>query len=456
MKVLFLSSEIDPFAKTGGLADVAGSLPVALERKGIALRLAMPKYRPVLRQKEGRIGKEIRVDFIEQNAFYDRAGLYGENGKDYPDNLERFSFFCRKVLDLLKERNFAVDLIHCNDWQTALVPVYLKSLYREDPFFRNVKTVFTIHNLGYQGLFPASEMGKTGLDDSYFHMESLEFYGKINVLKGGLVYADILTTVSPTYSREIQTAEFGHGLEGILFKRREDLFGIVNGIDQDLWDPAQDRAIKKQYTPENPAGKEEDKKDLQTLCGLQVKKDIPLIGIVSRLAAQKGFDILAPVVGKILKQGFQMVLLGTGDKRYEELFQEIGKKFPKSFSLHLAFDPVLARKIYAGSDFFLMPSRYEPCGLGQMIALRYGTIPVVRKTGGLADTIRDATYPEGNGFVFSEYASEKLLGSLLQAKKAFQEKKGWERLLRRAMAFDFSWDRSAEKYVDLYRRVLHA
>ena len=454
MKILFLSSEVEPFAKTGGLADVAGSLPIALERKDIEIHLAMPKYPSVNSKKEGKIGKSIRVRFIENQAFFNRPGLYGEKGKDYADNLERFSFFCRKVLGILKEENLKVDLIHCNDWQTALVPVYLKSIFREDPFFQKTKTVFTIHNLGYQGLFPAEELDKAGLDRSYFHMEALEFYGKVNLLKGGLLFSDLLTTVSPTYSREIQTPEFGYGLEGVLAKRKKDLFGIINGIDQNLWDPAKDKDIPKNFTSQSLDGKSENKKVLQALSGLEIKKGIPLVGIVSRLADQKGFDIFVPVVKDILKEGFQVVILGTGDRKYEDLLQKISGRFPKSLSVRLSFDAVLARQIYAGSDFFLMPSRYEPCGLGQMIALRYGTIPVVRRTGGLADTVQDVDASDGNGFVFSEYRSESLLATLVRAHRAFENKTLWKELTRRAMRCDFSWDRSAEKYLDLYRKVL--
>lgn len=455
MRILFLSSEIEPFAKTGGLADVAGSLPVALERKGLEVHLAMPKYPSVDSKKEGRIGKSIRVRFIENERFFKRPGLYGEKGKDYPDNLDRFSFFCRKVLELLKEENLKVDLVHCNDWQTALAPVYLKTLFQKDPFFKGIKSLFTIHNLGYQGLFPPEEMVKTGLDPSYFHMEALEFYGKVNLLKGGLVFSDLLTTVSPTYSREIQTPEFGHGLEGVLSKRKKDLFGIINGIDQDLWDPARDKDIPKNFTSQAIEGKAENKKVLQALSGLELKSDLPLIGIVSRLADQKGFDLFVPVVAKILTGGFQVIILGTGDKKYEELLQKLSMKFPKTLSVRLSFDAVLARQIYAGSDLFLMPSRYEPCGLGQMIALRYGTIPVVRQTGGLADTVRDVDRSsEGNGFVFSEYRSEDLLTTLERARRSFNKGTFWKGLIRRAMASDFSWDRSAEKYLELYHKVL--
>jgi len=454
MKVLFLSSEIDPFAKTGGLADVAGSLPIALERKGVEMHLAMPRYPSVNSLYEGKVGKTIRVYFIENGAFFNRPGLYGEKGKDYPDNLERFAFFCRRSLELLKEKNLKVDLIHCNDWQSALAVVYLKSFFRDDPFFQKMKTLFTIHNLGYQGLFPEGEWGKTDLDHSFFDMEALEFYGKINLLKGGLVFSDLLTTVSPTYSREIQTAEFGHGLEGVLSKRKDDLFGIINGIDQDLWDPARDKAIPKNFTPQRIEGKGENKRVLQALCGLEIKKDFPLIGIVSRLADQKGFDILVPIVDAVLKEGFQIVILGTGEKKYEDVLKKISAKFPRRLSVHLSFDAVLARKIYAGSDFFLMPSRYEPCGLGQMIALRYGTIPIVRRTGGLADTVRDVSLAGGNGVVFTEYRSEGLLASLRRARTVFENRLLWKELVHRAMTSDFSWDRSAEKYLELYRKVL--
>jgi len=455
LEVLFLSSEVDPFAKTGGLADVAGSLPIALERKGVLSRLIMPRYRGVRRYgKEEKIGQSIKVSFIENDSYFDRDGLYGEKGKDYPDNLERFAFFAKACLEFLKEKKIRVDLIHCNDWQTALVPVYLKSLYRNDPFFQGVKTVFTIHNLGYQGLFPKVEFPKTGLDWSYFHMEALEFYDKVNLLKGGLVFSDLLTTVSPTYSREIQTREFGYGLEGILSKRKNDLYGIINGIDIDLYNPEKDKTIKQNYSAETPERKGANKKDLQELCGLKVDEGVPLIGMISRLADQKGFDIFVPAVEAILKKGFQIVLLGTGDEKYETVLKGIGQKSPDRLSIHLKFDAALAQKIYAGSDFFMMPSRYEPCGLGQMISLRYGTIPIVRRTGGLADTIREGDPPAGNGFVFSDYQTKELLAATLRAQKVYQNKFAWQKLVRHAMGCDYSWDRSAQSYLELYRKVL--
>jgi len=437
------------------LADVSGSLPIALEAKGVKMHLAMPKYRSLAsRGSDAEIGKEIKVHFVENHGYFDRPNLYGEKGKDYPDNLERFAFFCRKSLELLRSKGLRVDLIHCNDWQTALVPVYLKSLFREDPLLKGIKTIFTIHNLGYQGVFPQQEFEKTGLDRSYFHMEALEFYGKVNVLKGGLLFSDLLTTVSPTYSREIQTLEFGAGLEGVLSKRKKDLFGITNGISEDLYDPGKDKHLKKNYTVHTLEGKVENKKELQRHCGLAVRKDGPLIGMITRLADQKGLDIFVPSVEGLLKRGFQIVILGTGDEKYETVLREFGHTHPKSLSIHLTFDPVLAQKIYGGSDFFLMPSRYEPCGLGQMIALRYGTIPIVRKTGGLADTIQDADAPGGNGFVFSEYRTEALLACALRAQKAYADRTRWTALVRGAMTFDFSWRVSAEKYLDLYHRVL--
>jgi len=475
MKIAMCASEVVPFAKTGGLADVAGALPLALEEAGEEVIIITPKYKMIQDAKFGIkrfkddvsytvIGKNIKVYFIENNSYYGRDGLYGDKTGDYKDNLDRFSYFCTRALDLLKEINFSrpsirmsggipplagtPDIIHVHDWQASLVPVYLKTKYQDNPFYKNINTLLTIHNIGYQGLFPKEEFPKLGLDWSYFNMEALEFYGKVNILKGGLVFSDLINTVSPTYSQEIQTKEFGFGLEGLLLKRKADVSGILNGLDYSIWNPETDKFIAGNFSLSKIKGKQKDKEDLQKLCGLPVKKDLPLLGIVSRLAEQKGFDILAQAIEIICEMPLQLVILGTGDMKYHLLLENIVKRYPKVISLQLKFDDALAHKIYAGSDIFLMPSKYEPCGLGQLISLRYGTIPLVYKTGGLADTVNAR-----NGFVFNEYSAAALVGTIKKALMASKDQKGWLHLIERAMRGNFSWDAQAKEYVKLYAKA---
>lgn len=459
MKILLCASEVVPFAKTGGLADVAGALPQALEALGQEVIIAMPRYKAIndskfrmQRFKDGIsysvVGRNIRVYFIENDKYFHRDGLYGDKTGDYKDNLERFSYYCRKTLELLKEINFTPDIIHVHDWQAALIPVYLKALYADDAFYKNIKTVLTIHNIGYQGLFPREEFPKLGLDWNLFNIEGLEFYGKINILKAGIEFSDYINTVSPTYSKEIQTKEFGFGLEGVLNKRRDSVFGILNGLDYFIWNPQDDRFIAKNYSFESIQDKYKNKEDLQRICKLPLRQDLPLFGIVSRLAEQKGFDILAEAVDSICKINLQLVILGTGDIKYHLILQGMVKKYPKVISLHLKFDDPLAHKIYAGSDMFLMPSKYEPCGLGQMISFKYGTIPLVFKTGGLADTVNN-----DNGFVFERYSRDNLIKAVKQAAAVFKNKKKWAKLIERGMRYNFSWEESAKKYLRLYEKT---
>jgi len=459
MKIVMCASEVVPFAKTGGLADVAGALPKALEENKQEVIIIMPRYKAIDAAKfnlkelksgvlTGILGKNIKVYFIEKENYFNRDGLYGDKNGDHADNLDRFSYYCRKSLDLLKEINFKPDIIHCHDWQSSLVPVFLKTIYAKDPFYKNIRTILTIHNIGYQGLFPKDEFPKLGLDWSLFNMEGLEFYGKVNILKGGMIFSDIINTVSPTYAKEIQTKEFGFGLEGVLNKRRNSVFGILNGLDYDIWNPQADKFIAKNFSSEDPSGKIKDKEDLESLCKLPLKKDVPLFGIVSRLAQQKGFDILAEGIDEICKMDIQMVILGTGDLKYHEVLQDMVAKYPKVISLNLKFDDALAHKIYAGSDIFLMPSKYEPCGLGQLISLRYGTIPLVFKTGGLADTVN----PD-NGFIFDNYSKVELVKTIKKAVTAFKKNTSWGALVKKAMKYNFSWEASAKKYLDLYAKA---
>ncbi len=460
MKVMFCVSEMAPFVKTGGLADVAGALPLALEKLAVDVRVVMPRYKesamPAGRRVTSissdidiaHIGKNIRVYLIKNDKYFNREGLYGDARGDYPDNLERFSFYCRRALEALKEINFRPDIIHCHDWQSALIPVYLKNKYHKDSFYARAKTLFTIHNLAYQGLFGREEYPKLGLDWSLFSMEGLEFYGKINILKGGLLSSDLLATVSRAYAREIQTKEFGCGLEGVLKKRKDGLFGILNGLDNDYWNPQDDRYLYKCYSAKELEGKYLNKRMLQKECGLQEAGDIPLCGIVGRLASQKGFDLIARSIKDLVGRA-QIIVLGTGDVKYQNLLRDIAKKFPNRVSVSIRFDEPLAHKIYAGADIFLMPSRYEPCGLGQMIALRYGTIPLVFKTGGLADTV-----DKDNGFVFERYSREAFIETFRQAIAVYKNKTVWKKLVKNAFTCNFSWDAPAKKYVALYEKLI--
>ncbi len=459
MKVVMCASEVVPFAKTGGLADVAGALPLALEELGQEVIIVMPLYKTVQNPKfkiqnlkkdisYTTIGKNIKVYFIEKDDYFNRDALYGDKTGDYKDNLDRFSFYCKRTLELLKEIKFKPDIIHCHDWQSSLVPVYLKTIYSRDAFYKNTKTVLTIHNIGYQGLFPKEEFPKLGLDWSLFNIEGLEYYDRINILKGGMEFSDIVNTVSQTYSKEIQTKEFGFGLEGVLNKRRNSVFGILNGLDYSIWNPEDDKFIAKNFSGKDLEGKLKDKEDLQKLCNLPAKKNVPLFGIVSRLAEQKGFDILAQGIDAICRMGLQLVILGTGDMKYHLILEDMVKKYPKVISLCLKFDDALAHKIYAGSDIFLMPSKYEPCGLGQLISLRYATIPLVFKTGGLADTV-----DKNNGFIFGKYTKDELIKTINKATEAFTDKNKWAQLMKKAVSCDFSWEESAREYVRLYEKA---
>ncbi|MEI6832130.1 MAG: glycogen synthase GlgA [Candidatus Omnitrophota bacterium] len=462
MKIAFVASEVVPFAKTGGLADVAGALPLALEDCAHEVIIVMPRYKCITDSKfkikrvskdisSAIIGKKIKVYFIEHDFYFLRDGLYVEKGNDYKDNLERFAFFSRRALDLLKEINFTADILHLHDWQVSLAAVYLKNLYANLPFYRKMKTILTIHNIGYQGIFPKEQFSKLGLDENLFNIDGLEFYNQINLLKGGIIFSDFINTVSPTYALEIQNKEFGFGLEGLLEERKDFLSGILNGLDYSIWDPDVDKFICHNFSLVNPGNKAYDKADLQKICGLPVNNDLPVLGIVSRLAQQKGLDILAEGLDEICSLGVQLVILGTGDLKYHQILEKAKKKYPLAISLNLKFDDCLAHKIYAGSDIFLMPSSYEPCGLGQLISLRYGTLPLVFKTGGLADTIN-----KHNGFIFSKYSKDVLLKCIKQALVTFKDKAKWNVLVKNAMECNFSWEASAKRYSQLYVKAKSA
>lgn len=478
MNILMLASEAVPLAKTGGLADVVGTLPVELARLGHEVRLALPRYAAAVALKKastvqvpwrgerlavdietGKIGGDaVALTCIRHDPFFARPGLYGEDGRDYPDNLDRFVLFCRAVMEACKQPGRPPDILHAHDWQTALAVVYLKTLYRNDPAWAKTRALFTIHNVGYQGLFPVSAYDTTGLPWSEYTPERLEFWGQINLLKGGLVYADLLNTVSPTYAREIQTGEFGYGLEGVLQARKDRLSGVTNGIDYDVWNPATDPHLPAHYSAEDLSGKKACKRALQTEMKLPVR-DVPLVGLVSRLAFQKGIDLIVDVLPKLLDLDVQVVALGSGDPSYLELLARHSERYPDKLAVRFAFDEPLAHRIEAGADLFLMPSRYEPCGLNQLYSLRYGTVPLVRKTGGLADTV--VPYVPGlgpgsaaTGFSFEKPEPEVLLSAILLALRVYRDKKEWTGLMRRGMQQDFSWRRAARQYVDLYERAL--
>lgn len=457
LKVLLASSEVVPFAKTGGLADVAGSLPIALEELGVDVRVIMPKYASV--KVEGNsttIGKNVKVYFVENDDYFNRKELYGDKFGDYKDNLDRFVFFSRQILERCKAEGFAPDIIQCNDWQTALVPVYLNTIYKFDPFFARTKTLYTIHNLAYQGLFPKEEFPKIGLDWVLFHMNYFEFYGKVNLMKAGIVYADAISTVSKTYAEEILTQEFGCGLEGVLKTREKVLFGILNGIDYNLWSPEKDKKIFKNYSVDTLQDKYLNKEMFQKEMNLKVDRNIPMFGMITRLAEQKGADFVADIIDKLLNMKTQFVLLGTGDNKYHVIFEKIAKKYPTSASISLKFDAVLAQKIYAVSDLFFIPSRYEPCGLSQMISFKYGTIPVVRQTGGLKDTVQEFNTKtgEGTGFTFIEPKSEELFKAVKKSLMIYKDKPLWMSLVKYVMGLDYSWEASAKEYITLFNRII--
>ncbi len=467
MKIVMCTSEMVPFSKTGGLADVCGALPLALEKLGCEVIVFTPFYKETKNLKlkietiskeilSTKIGRDIKVFLIKKDTYFNRDFLYGPKEGDYPDNLERFSFFCKKILDSLKKINFKPNIIHCHDWQTALVPVYLESIYKDNLFYRNIKTILTIHNLGYQGIFSKEKFPLLGLNWSLFGIEGLEFYDQINILKGGINFSDFISTVSPTYSEEIQRKEYGCSLEGVLAKRKDSIFGILNGIDYSIWNPQTDKFIFKNYSTSKIEDKYVTKRELQKLCNLDVE-DLPLIGMVGRLAGQKGLDLLAESIEEIFSLNLQMVVLGAGDQRYQELLEKIAKEYPKRLSLNIKFDDPLAHKIYAGSDIFLIPSKYEPCGLGQMISFKYGTIPLVHKTGGLSDTVTDfdPLTKKGDGFTFTPYLKENFLKTLKFALYIYsKDKENWSYLVKKVMGYDFSWQASAKKYVELYKRVI--
>ncbi len=476
MNILMATSEAFPFAKTGGLADVCGALPIELARLGHQPALIMPAYRKTQycgqpieplgidfivpigsKMVSGHLlrstlpGCDVPVYLVQQDQYYDRDELYATDGKDYIDNCERFVFFSRAVLEAIRLLDLRVDVLHCNDWQTGLIPAYLKIEYRALPRYENIATLFTIHNLAYQGKFWHWDMLLTGLDWKYFNWHEMEFHGKLNLLKTGLVFSESISTVSPRYAEEIQSSPLACGLEGVLQHRRDAISGILNGIDPLEWNPETDVHLAANYNASNVAdGKAVCKAALQEELGLPEAADVPVIGIIGRLADQKGFDLVAEVIQRwVQDEDVQWAILGTGDPKYHRLLQLLAERFPQKVAAQLEFSTPLAHRIEAGADMFLMPSRYEPCGLNQMYSLRYGTVPVVHTTGGLADTIT-----EQNGFRFDEYGPLALSETLRAACDAYHDRDRWARLIQTGMAQDWSWAHSAQQYVELYQKTI--
>jgi starch synthase len=474
MKVLITASEAVPYAKTGGLADVTGSLADELASAGIDVMLVLPLYKGILEDHspekndyKGTLSIDkiprklelhtlkrnsgVQVVFIANKKYFLRDELYSTSEGEYADNDERFSFFSKAVLEAAKALDFIPDVIHLNDWQSALIPAYLKTSYRWD--FPTTQTLFTIHNLGYQGLFPPESMRVAELPYEFFTMQVMEFYGKVNYLKAGLIFSDAINTVSKRYAQEILMPEYGFGLDGVLRDRRSALSGITNGIDQKYWNPETDKNIPARYSIKNMSGKHVCKDALIEKASFAKSHDSPIIGMVGRLATQKGFDILLEAMDELLEMGIRFAILGRGEDEIQDELLELAENYPEQIFLSLEFDEPLAHLIYAGSDMFLMPSQYEPCGLAQMISMRYGTPPVVRDTGGLHDTVTDVSGNAGTGFVFKEHTSKKLKQALIRALDTFNNRDIWDALQKRCMAEDFSWKKSAGKYIDLYHNI---
>ncbi len=490
LKILFVTSEVVPFVKTGGLADVSAALPQMLAEMGHEVRIVVPKYgavddrkykiHEVVRLKDLHVqigekdvvfsikscflpGQKVRVQiyFLDnQEYFGSRNSLYIDpvTGDDYPDNDERFMLLATSVFELISKLGWIPDIIHCNDWQTGLVPAYLKTVFKENQQFVQFKTLFTIHNLAYQGMFPKSSFSKLGLPEELNSEKGMEIYGKINFMKSGLMYADVINTVSETYANEIRTdEELGAGLKSVLAKRKNDLYGIVNGIDMRVWNPEKDKHLPKKYSAKNLSAKLINKEALAEKFGFTYSENTPIIGMISRLYDAKGFDLVTEIFPELMELDIQFVLLGTGDKKYHTFFEKAAKKYAGKFACYLGFDDELAHLIEGGADIFMMPSHYEPCGLNQMYSLMYGTVPLVRETGGLADTVikYNEKTEEGNGFVFKQYEGSSLIKELKRAIKIFDDKKIWAKIMKSGMKSDFSWNASAKKYIELYKTILN-
>jgi|KBSMisStaDraftv2_1062788.scaffolds.fasta_scaffold01245_10 starch synthase len=479
MQIVFAASEAAPFAKTGGLADVVGALPREIAKLGHQVSVFLPLYasvRPHLEKDlnyavrsitipfphgnrfvgivDGGLRDAVRYYFVDCPEFFDRQGLYGNNGDSYGDNAERFGLFSRAVLEATKILGVP-DVFHVHDWQAALLPVFLRTIYNTDPSLKNAATVLTIHNAGYQGWFPPATTEQLMLPWEIFTYDKLEHFNTFNFLKGGVVYTDLITAVSPKYAEEVQTPEFGNGLDAALRQRSADLRGILNGVDYTEWDPATDGNLAGHYSPLDLSGKRDCRKDLLHAFGLDVPEQTPVIGICSRFASQKGFDLLEQIAGRLAERDLAVVALGTGEPYYEKFFRDFAFANAGRFSIQIRYDEAMAHKIEAGADIFLMPSRFEPCGLNQIYSLKYGTIPVVRATGGLDDTVQEwnPRQNSGTGFKFQPYEAQALLDAIDHALSAFYDKKQWKQLMENAMAQNFSWEKPAREYAAVYEEA---
>lgn len=474
VNILFAVSECVPFIKSGGLADVAGALPKALQRLGLNVRVMLPYYSliPEHIRKKCVLHKVITVQlgwrnqycgilklkqegityyFIDNEYYFKRDSIYG-----HYDDGERFSFFSKAVLECIPHLDFEVDVLHCHDWHTAMANFLLREKYREQPLYEKIKTIFTIHNLQFQGVFPRIVMHDLlELGDEYFHSEQLEFYGNINFMKGGIIASDIITAVSPTYKEEIQYSFFGEKLDGLLRKYNNKLVGIVNGIDDVLYTPKNDKTIAAMYDANSLYKKRENKRALQRYFGLPEKEEAPIIAMVTRLTKQKGLDLVRHVFHEMMQEDVQFIVLGSGDKEYEQFFEQMAYEYRDKVKVYIGFHEELAHQVYAGTDLFLMPSLFEPCGLGQLIALTYGAIPIVRETGGLNDTVQSYNEDtnEGNGFSFTNFNAHDMLHTVQRALHYYHDKQVWQSLMKRAMTEDYSWKQSAQKYKELYESL---
>lgn len=476
LRILVLAAEVVPFAKVGGLADVVGALPKALHGLGHDVRVAMPRYGQVNPERfhltplldavtvniaqfqeqarilQGSIGDDIPVYMVDAPRYFDRENIYG-----YMDDGERFILFCRAAIEAVRQLDWSPDIIHCNDWQTGIVPNWMHTVYHSDPFFTNTASVYTIHNLAYQGIFGYRILEVAGVaTGGFLYPQIVELANVVDIMGRGILFADAITTVSERYAQEILTPTFGEKLDPLLRARRDRLYGILNGIDNQEMNPATDRHIRVNYEISTLDRRAENKKALQERARLPVNPDVPLIGMISRLADQKGFDLLSQITQPLLAQGIQLVVLGIGDQHYHEMFQNLAARYPEQVAIFLTFNSDLAQWIYAGSDMFLMPSRFEPCGLGQLIAMRYGSVPIVHSVGGLADTVQeyDPRTGQGNGFVFDAYDPWELFAAIVRAIELFRFKEIWRTLQKRGMTADHSWHASAMQYVDVYRDAI--
>lgn len=486
LRIVFASSEAVPWFKTGGLADVTTALATELDQDGHDVTMILPDYTGLRKARQSQLpnvtdtgvwfrlnmngklvdgavrwsvlpGTQVKVLFVAQDHYFDRPQLYMENGQGYADNCERFCFFSRAVLELCGQMVLRPDILHCNDWQTSLIPALLHSQFSGRPSFENAASVVTLHNMAFQGDFWHHDMALTGMDWRYFSMHHMEHNGRLNLLKTGIAFADQVTTVSPTYAHEVCTAEGGCGLDGLLRHRQGDLTGILNGIDESVWNPDDDPHTAASFAADSPQpGKSACKRELQERMGLPQRGDVPLLGVVSRISDQKGFDLIVEEADRILFQDLQLVVLGTGDPGLEQAMQDLANRYPDRVAVMLGFDDALAHQIEAGSDIFLMPSRFEPCGLNQMYSLRYGTVPVVRRVGGLADSVvntSSATLSDNTatGFVFDNYLAVELAEAIERAVATFRQPTQWSQLMKTGMSIDWSWKKSAQQYLDVYR-----